>query len=93
MDKPLDEVELADLQAYQRHLASERKLEFSTFNQGFCALRFFYRDYLNRPWEFKQEPFQKKARKLPEVLGREEVQALFEADAFACQIEYVESPR
>ena len=75
--KPLEEVELSDLQAYQRHLVTERKVDFSTFNQGFCALRFFYRDCLQRPWDFKQIPFQKKARKLPEVMSREEVQALF----------------
>lgn len=76
--KPLAEVEVADLQAYQRHLATERRIDFSTFNQGFCALRSFYRDTLQRPWEFKQIAFQKKARKLPEVLSQNEVMALLE---------------
>jgi site-specific recombinase XerD len=76
--KPLDEVVMGDLQAYQRHLAT-RTIDFSTFNQGFCALRFFYRDCLEKDWDFKRVPFQKKARKLPEVLSAEEIEALFRA--------------
>lgn len=76
--KPLDDVVLGDLQAYQRHLAT-RRINFSTFNQAFCALRFFYRDCLERGWDFKRVPFQRTARKLPEILSPEEVEALFTA--------------
>jgi len=48
--KPLEAVVLEDLETYQRHLAADRQLEFSTFNQGFCALRSFYGDCLHREW-------------------------------------------
>ena len=77
--KPLDKVTIRDLQAYQRHLATQRKIEYSTFNQGFCALRSFYRDCLQKDWDFKRLPFQKQARKLPEILSAEEVLRLFQA--------------
>lgn len=78
--KPLEAVELDDLVGYQWHLANA-KLDYSTFNQTFCALRFFYRECLRRPWDFKRIPFQKKPRKLPEVLSQGEVVSLLEACA------------
>jgi integrase/recombinase XerD len=77
--KPLDEVVVGDLQAYQRHIVVDRGVDFSTFNQGFCALRSFYRDCLEREWDFRRVPFQKKAKKLPQILSSEEMEALFGA--------------
>ena len=79
VDKPLEGVSLGDLQGYQRYLAADRGVDFSTFNQAFCALRVFYRDCLERDWEFARLPFQKKVRRLPEVLSAEEVAALLGA--------------
>jgi site-specific recombinase XerD len=79
--KRLDRVTLRDVQAYQRYLANERGITYSTFNQGVCALKFFYRECLEKRWDFKKVPLQRKGRKLPEVLSREEVQALFRACA------------
>jgi integrase/recombinase XerD len=77
--KPLDAVAMEDLEAYQRHLAADRRLDFSTFNQGFCALRSFYGDCLHREWDFRRLPFQKKGRRLPLVMTPEEVEALLGA--------------
>ena len=79
VEKPLEEVSLGDLQRYQRYLAADRGIDFSTFNQAFCALRVFYRDCLEREWQFERLPFQRKGRKLPEVLSPEEVEALLGA--------------
>src|SRR5258708_14510484 len=63
---------------YQRHLAA-RGVSWSSFNIETCALRFFYRDYLgHRDWDYTRIPFQKRGRTLPQVLAREEVEALFE---------------
>jgi integrase/recombinase XerD len=76
---PLEKVAPEQLLAYQRQLASE-KLSWSTFNIHTCALRSFYRDHLGyRDWKYVQIPFQKRGRKLPEVLSSQEVPALFEA--------------
>ena len=76
---PLEKVTPEHLVAYQRHLAAQ-EVSWSTFNINTCALRFFYRDHLGyRDWDYTCIPFQKRGRKLPEVLASEEVPALFEA--------------
>ena len=75
----LDQVTPDDIQAYQRHLVTERKVGFSTFNQTTCALRFFYRECLNKDWDIKRMPYQKKRRTLPEILASEEVTAILDA--------------
>ena len=36
VNKPLDQVEVEDIQEYQRHLTKERKVGFSTFNRALC---------------------------------------------------------
>jgi site-specific recombinase XerD len=77
--KPLDRVSLKDLEAYQREVAVAGKANYSTFNQYFCALRFFYRECLGKKWDFRRLTFQRKRRRLPVILAPEEVTALFEA--------------
>jgi site-specific recombinase XerD len=78
-DVPLDQVVEGQLVDYQRHLAS-RGLSWSSFNISTCALRFFYRDYLERrDWDYKRIPFQKRGHRLPEVLTAEEVIAILDA--------------
>ena len=78
--KTLDRVLPEDVEAYQRHLVTERKVGFSSFNQSTCALRFFYRTCLGRSdWMIARMPFQRKRRTLPEILAPEEIVAIFEA--------------
>ena len=78
--KTLDTVGPEDVEAYQRHLVTERKVGFSSFNQSTCALRFFYRTCLGRPdWTIARMPFQRKRRTLPEILSPEEIAAIFHA--------------
>jgi site-specific recombinase XerD len=78
-DVPLDQISEGRLLDYQRHLAS-RGLSWSSFNISTCALRFFYRDYLGRrDWDYTRIPFQKRGRKLPNVLAAEEVTSILEA--------------
>ena len=80
VSKPLDAVVPEDIQAYQRHLVTERKAGFSTFNQATCALRFFYRECLEKTdWSIARMPYQQKRRVLPEILSPEEVAAIFDA--------------
>jgi integrase/recombinase XerD len=68
-----------DVEAYQRHLVTERKVGFSSFNQTTCALRFFYTTCLGRnDWEIARMPYQHKRRTLPEILSPEEVASLFD---------------
>jgi site-specific recombinase XerD len=69
-----------DVEAYQRHLVTERKVGFSSFNQATCALRFFYRSCLGKTdWAIARMPYQRKRRTLPEILSPEEIAAIFDA--------------
>jgi site-specific recombinase XerD len=80
VDKALDAVAPEDVEAYQRHLVTERKVGYSSFNQSTCALRFFYRTCLGKTdWTIARMPYQKKRRVLPEILAPEEIAAIFEA--------------
>ena len=58
MAKPLDAVVPEDIEAYQRYLVTERKIGFSSFNQAACALRFFYRECLEKTdWSIARMPY------------------------------------
>lgn len=77
--RPAGRLTLEDVYRYQHYLTRERKVAWSTFNGHVQAIRFFYRVTLPRPWAIAMVPYQKKARRLPQILTREEVQALIDA--------------
>ncbi len=77
--KPLKRVTMEDLRSYQHHLAADRRVGFSAFNQSVSALRFFYRDCLERRWDFGRLPVQHHRQTLPEILAPAEVRALLAA--------------
>jgi site-specific recombinase XerD len=78
--KAVDTAGPEEVTAYQRHLVTERRVGFSSFNQATCALRFFYRHCLGRTeFEIPRMPYQPKRRTLPEILSPEEVAAIFDA--------------
>jgi len=80
IDKTIDAVAPQDVEAYQRHLVTVRKVGFSSFNQSTCALRFFYRTCLGKTdWPIARMPYHKRRRVLPEILSPEEIAAIFEA--------------
>src|SRR5688572_16560380 len=62
-----------EVHAYQVYLVREKKASWCSFNQAVCALRFLYRTTLPRPWPVAMIPFAKRPKKLPTVLGGEEV--------------------
>lgn len=65
-----------DIRRYQVHLVEHKKVSWSSFNQAVCALRFLYRTTVPRSWPVTMIPFAKKPKKLPTVLGADEVQRL-----------------
>jgi site-specific recombinase XerD len=65
-----------EVHAYQVYLVREKKASWCSFNQAVCALRFLYRTTLPRPWPVAMIPFAKRPKKLPTVLGGDEVQKL-----------------
>jgi integron integrase len=68
----------SEVTAFLSYLATERKVSASTQNQALNALVFLYRHVLDRdlPW-LNEVVRAKKPRRLPMVLNREEVRAVF----------------
>lgn len=75
-DKPLDQLGPEEVRLYQLHLIEVRKASWSAFNQAVCGLRFLDHVTLPRPWVVQQIPFGKRPKRLPAVLGSEEVSQL-----------------
>lgn len=74
----------ATVKGYLDFLAVEREVAASTQNQALNALVFFYAHALRKPFgEMETFVRAKRPRRLPEVMTRDEVQALF------CQMEGV----
>src|SRR3990172_3481251 len=65
-----------EVRQYQVYLVQEKKASWTSFNQAVCALRFLYRTTVPRAWPVTQIPYAKNPKKLPVVLGPEEVQRL-----------------
>lgn len=78
-DRPPGQLGPEEIRRYQLHLIEERGLSYSYFNQSVCALRFFYNVTLGRGWDVRQLPYQKRERRLPEILSHDEVAALIAA--------------
>jgi integrase/recombinase XerD len=74
--KPLDQLGPEEIRLFQLHLIEVKKASWSSFNQAVCGLRFLYHVTLPRPWVVQQIPFGKRPKKLPAVLGVEEVSRL-----------------
>ena len=72
-DRPAKELGPEEIRQFQLHLINERKVGWSTFNQTVSALRFLYRFTIPQDWPVTMIPFGKRPRKLPTVLGNEEV--------------------
>jgi hypothetical protein len=65
--RPPEEMAAGEIRAFLLRLTEERKLNWSTINQSICALRFFYREVLQRPWEVEKLHLQRTRKKLPTV--------------------------
>ena len=73
-----DQISEAEVQCYLLHLLEERKLAHSSVNVACSAFEFFYRVTLKRRETEFCLPRPKVPGKLPQILSREEVAALFE---------------
>ena len=76
--RPPDELTLEDVNNYQHHLVTIRKVQWGVFNQTVAALRFFFRVTLEKDWSIERIPYHKTGRKLPVVLSENEVKAVLE---------------
>lgn len=69
----------SEVKRYLLYILRERGASFSSVNQCYSALRFLYQRTLNRKWVVEKIPYPKSQKKLPVVLDRTEVEALFSA--------------
>jgi integrase/recombinase XerD len=70
-----------DARCYLLHLVQEQKASWSRYNLARCALQFLYRTTLGRDEHFAKLPCARTPRRLPTVLGRDEVRRLLEVAA------------
>lgn len=75
-DKTPEELDESDARAYLIRLLQEGKVGPGTINLQNAAIRFFFAVTLNRTMNYLQLPRFKRAKTLPEVPTREEVQRL-----------------
>jgi integrase/recombinase XerD len=76
--RPPDQLNQNHIREYQAYLFRERKLSSSTVSQHVAALRFFYVKTLKRSYLPDEIPFPKQRRRLPIILGQEEVTRLID---------------
>lgn len=67
------------IREYQIFLVNTKKASWPLFNIAVCALRFFYRFTLCKPWMVEHIPFPKQEKKLPVVLSQKELATFFQA--------------
>lgn len=77
--KSPDQLGGEEIRAYLQYLLVEKKVSDSTYRQAYGSLKFLYQTTLKRNVVFEKIPHLKSRRKLPCVLERSEVDALFSA--------------
>src|SRR5277367_1416185 len=78
-NKPPDQLGAEEIRSWQLYLLKQKRVKLSTYIQAVCALRFFYRNTLNRKIEIDRIPLPRYEKKLPVILSKAEVKALLEA--------------
>lgn len=78
LDKPVADVGPADIQAWQYVLINDN-VSWSLFNQMVCALRFYFQKVRACVWSVEHIPFQRRRRRLPTILSKDEVARLLDA--------------
>jgi integrase/recombinase XerD len=68
-----------EVREFQLHLTQDLKLSASSCNVHACALKFLYREVLGVPWSVQTVRYQRRPKKLPDVLSQQELARLFEA--------------
>jgi len=77
--KPAQDLDELDARRYLLYLLHETKLDNSSINVVNGAIRFLFAVTLNRTMNYLQMPRFKKCKTLPDLLSREEAQALIAA--------------
>jgi site-specific recombinase XerD len=78
-DKSATEMGIDEVRDYLLYLLEEKKLSSGSVNTYNSGLRFLYNNSLDMPLNISKIPRHKRSRKLPEILTRLELQAIFDA--------------
>ena len=76
--KQPEEITRDDIKYFLAHLISDKKLKPASINLVLCSLKFFYQEMLEKDI-FKKVKAQKREKKLPVVLTKEEIKELIKA--------------
>ncbi len=68
-----------DVRAYLLHLVDHKQVSWSYFKQAVAVIRFLFRVTLDRPWMIEHLPVPKHERRLPTILGKDEVARFFKS--------------
>jgi integrase/recombinase XerD len=74
-----DQLSARQVQDYLLHLMQQRQLQWNSVNTICSGLKFFYAKTIARPDIAAAMPCRRNARRLPEILSTEELEALFAA--------------
>ena len=85
--RPPTDLGLDDINAFQHALAKD-DVSFSAFNQCVAALRFFYGTVLKQSWDILKIPYQKRIRRVPQVLSGGEIVRLLDAASHSSLLEH-----
>ncbi len=72
-----DQITNEEVRDYLVYLLRERQLSYSTCNLALNAIRFLFREVLQRPAEAVYLPGPRQPQRLPEILSREEIGRIF----------------
>ena len=75
--KSPDQLGESEIKEYLHYLLREKKASDATVRQCYGALKFLYQTTLQRGWVMEKIPYLKTRTKLPVVLDRKEIDALF----------------
>jgi site-specific recombinase XerD len=78
--RPADALLLEDLRGFVEKLTRDGN-SHATVNQSVAALRFFYGRVLQVPWSVQALAYQKRLKRVPQVMSAEEVAGLLQAAA------------
>src|SRR5580700_3628569 len=73
-----DQLGPEEIRSWQLFLLKEKRVKLSSYIQAVCALRFLYRNTLNRKIEIERIPLPRYEKKLPVILSKEEVKSILE---------------
>ena len=76
-DSKADSLDSEHIREFLTHAIDVRNLSTGYVNQAYSALRFFFETTLDTHWDIKHIPRAKKQKKLPVILSKEEILAIF----------------